>query len=69
MGCMQHSIGLEIFEIFAVGTICENKFTSFNFTLYKCQLILPKQNIHQITKLQNVSSAKMSYGSKEARCP
>ena len=47
---MQHSVGLEnFFAILAVGAICEIKFISLNFTLYKCEMILPKQNTHQIS--------------------
>ena len=58
---MQHSVGLEMFFFF---DFCgwdhlRNKFISLNFTQYMCQLILPKQNIHQIMKLQNFSSVKI----------
>ena len=38
--------------ILAVGAICEIKFISLNFTLYKCEMILSKKNTHQIVKPQ-----------------
>ena len=54
-GCMQHSVGLENkFAIFVVGTICENKFISLNFTQYIVSTDSPKAKYipnHETAKL------------------
>ena len=62
------AVGQEIFVIIKLlrfswsGSICENKFTKFNFTLYKCHTI--RENlIHEIFMTSNHENFQpQSYG-------